>query len=88
MLKEKTMETNKVEHRLMTGEEKLLTMYNAVMLFDEGKDEEAVRLVKTVPLKPGLAMVGKEVYGPAFLLENGYNLLEADTVYGKNWLYK
>jgi hypothetical protein len=78
----------KTEHRLMTDDERLDTMYQAALLFDEGKEEEAMQLSKTVPLKPELARIGKEVYGADFLIENGYNLLEADKVYGKDWLYK
>jgi hypothetical protein len=79
---------NKIEHRHMTEEEKAQTMYKAVLLFDEGKEEEAALLVKSVPLMPEMAKIGKEVYGADFLIENGYNLLEAEKKYGGNWLYK
>jgi hypothetical protein len=88
--KEITMEATetKIEHKFMTIEEKAKAAYEAVLLFDEGKDEEATRLAKTIPVNPRLAKIGKEVYGADFLIENGYNLLEADKEYGKNWLYK
>ncbi|MDR2104502.1 MAG: hypothetical protein LBP51_01975 [Deferribacteraceae bacterium] len=83
------METEtKIEHRQMTLKEKTLTMYKATQLLDEGKDEEAYELITSVPLKPELAKIGKEVYGADFLIESGFNLLEADKVYGKDWLNK
>jgi hypothetical protein len=78
----------KIEHRFMTDKEKLQTMYNAVMLRREGKEDEATCLIRSVPLMPGMAKIFKEVYGADFVLECGYNLLEADEAYGKDWLYK
>jgi hypothetical protein len=82
-----TIET-KTEHRLMTIEEQAQIMYKAVSLLDEGKEEEAACLIKSVPLMPEMAKIGKEVYGADFLIENGYNLLEANEAYGNDWLYK
>jgi 2-C-methyl-D-erythritol 4-phosphate cytidylyltransferase len=82
-----TTET-KIEHRLMTIEEQAKVMYEAVLLYDEGKDEEALQLVKSVPLTPALAKNVKEVYGADYLANSGFNLLEADEKYGKDWLYK
>jgi hypothetical protein len=78
----------KIEHKLMTLEEQADIMYKAVMLRKKGEEEEALRLIKSVPLPPYLAKIGKEVYGADFLVEYGYNLLEADEAYGKDWLYK
>jgi hypothetical protein len=89
MLEEK-METTEteIEHRHMTIEEKAKIVYEAVKLFDEGKDEEAWQVFKSVPLLPKMAKIFKEVYGPNFLIECGYNLLEVEEAYGKDWLYK
>jgi hypothetical protein len=77
----------KIEHRFMTDDERLDTMYQAALLIEEDYDK-AHALIASVPLKPELAKIAKEVYGADFLIENDYNLLEADKAYGKNWLYK
>jgi hypothetical protein len=89
MLEEKSMKTTetKIEHRLMTDDERLDTMYQAALLIDEDYDK-AHALIASVPLKPELAKIGKEVYGADFLIEHGYNLLEANKAYGEDWLYK
>jgi hypothetical protein len=79
-------ETN-IAHRFMTDDERLDTMYQAALLFDEGKDEEASRMLRSVPLKPELAKIFKDVYGADYLAGSGFNLLEADKTYGKDWLY-
>jgi hypothetical protein len=82
-----TTET-KVEHRHMTDDEKVLTMYNAVMLYEEGKDEEASRLIRSVPLEPEMAKIFKKIYGPDFVANGGFNLFEVEKAYGKEWLYQ
>jgi hypothetical protein len=86
--KEITMEAveTKIEHRFMTFKEKTMTIYKSHMLREEGKEEEANKLFKSVPLEPGMAKIGKEVYGADFLINGGYNLLEANAAYGKDWL--
>jgi hypothetical protein len=83
------METEtKIEHRFMALEEQAQTMYRVVLLHQEGKDEEASKLIRSVPLMPEIAKIGKEVYGAEFLIKGGYNLLEANEAYGEDWLYK
>jgi hypothetical protein len=79
------MET-KIEHRYMTEDEKLDTFYEAVQLQKAGKEKEATALIRSVPLKPYIAEIAKEVYGADFLIRNGYNLLEAEDKFGKDWL--
>jgi hypothetical protein len=71
----------------MTDDEKIRTTYKAALLSDEGKEEEASRLLRSVPLQPELAKIFKDVYGADYLANSGFNLLEADKVYGKDWLY-
>jgi hypothetical protein len=83
------METEtKIEHRHMTFEEKIQTAYQSVLLRQKGEREEATKLLRSVPLQPEIAKIGKDVYGADFLIEGGYNLLEANEVYGEDWLYK
>ena len=51
-----------------------------------GNEAEAVKLLRQIPISPWLAKAGKEVFGRDFLIENGYNLSEAEEEYGKDWL--
>jgi hypothetical protein len=81
------MET-KIEHRCMTEEERLYTLLKVVDLMDEGREDESTILFKTIPLRPYMAKAIKEIYWADFLVSSDYNLLEAEKVYGKNWLYK
>ncbi len=53
-----------------------------------GDEDEAERLMMKLPLAPGMAKIGKEMYGREFLLENGYNLSEANAEFGDGWLDK
>jgi hypothetical protein len=78
---------NKIEHRHMTEEEKAKTAYKAVVLLDEGKEEEAFQLIESIPMSPHLAKNIKDVYGADYLANSGFNLLEAEKAYGKKWLY-
>jgi hypothetical protein len=59
-----------------------------VLLDDEGKEEEAHKLIASVPVDPKMAKIFKEVYGADFLIEHGYNLIEANEAYGEDWLYR
>ena len=72
----------------MTEDEKLNILMEVVRLKKEGKEVEADELIKTYPLEPEFAKNVKEVYGVDFLIENGYNLSEAEAKYGKDWLNK
>jgi hypothetical protein len=70
----------------MTLEEKLNLSVRSIELKRAGKLEEAEELFKQIPLAPYLAKAAKEVYGAEYLLNNGYNLSEAEAEYGKDWL--
>jgi hypothetical protein len=72
----------------MTEDEKINILLEVVRLREEGKEAEASAIFKTYPLEPGFAKNIKEVYGADFLIENGYNLSEAEAKYGKDWLNK
>jgi hypothetical protein len=56
------------------------------LLFEYDKDEEAFELAKKLPLPAVLAMSAKETMGVDKLLAAGFNLSEAEAVYGKDWL--
>ena len=75
-----------MEHKLMTEHEKADIVMKSFEMQDAGQKEEAQALRRTVPLSPWLAKFIKEKVGADFLIENGYNLAEAEAKYGKNWL--
>ena len=70
----------------MTLDEKLSIACKAAALSDAGDEEGASRLLKTAPLPPYLAKVMKEKIGLDYLLNSGWNLSEAETEFGSEWL--
>jgi hypothetical protein len=70
----------------MTLHEKLETGVKAIALEKQGKLEEARKLERQIPLAPFLAKFAKEKIGVDFLIEQGFNLVEAEAEFGKNWL--
>jgi hypothetical protein len=72
----------------MTLKEKLAVTMKSIELEKIGKKEESLALDKTMPLPPFLAKVIKEKVGADFLIDGGWNLLEAEEKYGKDWLNK
>jgi hypothetical protein len=73
-------------YKEMTLQEKLKIIVQSIKLEEEGKLEEADRVWKQVPLAPYLAKWCKDMIGPDFLTQNGFNLSEAEEEYGKEWL--
>jgi hypothetical protein len=51
-----------------------------------GDREEEHRLLCLIPLAPHLAKAAKEMYGKEFLIEEGYDLSDADMEFGDGWL--
>jgi hypothetical protein len=70
----------------MTLQEKLAINVKSAELRAAGKEAEALALDKTKPMPPFLAKIAKEKVGVDFLIKGGWNLLEAEEKYGKNWL--
>jgi hypothetical protein len=66
--------------------EKLAIGIRSFALRDAGKLEEADRVWKQIPLAPYLAKWWKDMVGVEALLQQGYNLSEAEAEYGKDWL--
>ncbi|GHT54290.1 hypothetical protein AGMMS49982_18730 [Bacteroidia bacterium] len=75
-----------MEHKIMTMDEKFAILQKVWALEDAGQKEEAQKIGMQIPLAPYLAKWGKEKVGVDFLLQNGFNLAEADEEYGKEWL--
>jgi hypothetical protein len=72
----------------MTLHEKLEIGAKCRELEKQGKFDEAQKLEKSIPLAPYLAKVAKEKIGADFLINQGFNLSEAETEFGKDWLTK
>jgi hypothetical protein len=75
-----------MKHQLMTEDEKVAITMKAIGLLHAGDEEGAHALLSTLPLSPCLAKVFKEKLGADFLINDSYNLSEAEAKFGPNWL--
>ncbi len=60
----------------MTKEEKSKIVAEAVRLYNEGKEDEAVEIMKQYPVPPHIASAVDDVFGREFLVEQGFNISE------------
>jgi hypothetical protein len=74
-------ETMSVHDRMQIG-------MKSVELRKQGKFEEAERVFKQIPMSPFLAKWAKKRMGADFLIKYGWNLADANEVYGHDWLNK
>ncbi|MDR0307211.1 MAG: hypothetical protein LBI42_10290 [Chitinispirillales bacterium] len=72
----------------MSLDEKLDIGLRAFELLDAGDEDGYMRLSKTIPLPPYLAMSAKRTMGVDFLINGGWNLSEAEAEFGADWLNK
>jgi len=72
----------------MTLDEKLALSGKAAELWNSGDKEGYIRLMKTTPIPPYIAKVIKEKVGADFLINEGWNLSEAEAEFGRDWLNK
>jgi len=70
----------------MTDEEKVDTSYRACMLLEAGDREGYSRLTRSIPMPPYLAKIMKEKMGAEYLINGGWNLVEAEAEFGSDWL--
>jgi hypothetical protein len=77
-----------VEHRLMTLHERLEIGVKSAQLWDAGKEDEALALYQTTPLKPWIAKILKKRVGLEYLRQSGWNMTEVEATFGKEWLNK
>ena len=70
----------------MSFEERLAISNKACALSAAGDEEGYSRLMRTIPLPPYLAKIGKEKLGSDFIKNSGWNLSEVEAEFGHNWL--
>jgi hypothetical protein len=70
----------------MTLHDKLQIIGKSAKLREAGKEEEAMKMAMSVPLSPWMAEWYKKYIGVEYLRTSGWNLSEAEAVYGSNWL--
>jgi len=70
----------------MTFDEKLAISNKACSMLEAGDKEGYSRLMRTIPLPPYLAKIGKEKIGAEFIAKSGWNLSEVEAEFGRNWL--
>ena len=76
----------RTQHKTMTIDEKLVVLNKAIALKNSGDNEGYDRLTKSVPLPSYLAKILKEKMGADYLINGGWNLVEAEAEFGSNWL--
>jgi hypothetical protein len=70
----------------MTLDEKLAISNKACALAEAGDHDGYIRIMKTAPMPPYLAKILKEKVGVDYLINEGWNLSEAEAEFGQNWL--
>jgi hypothetical protein len=70
----------------MNLDERMAVRMKVIELEKAGKTEDARLLECSIPLPAYMAKWAKKYVGVDFLLENGWNLAEAEVAYGKDWL--
>jgi hypothetical protein len=73
-------------YKEMTLKEKLALTVKSIELENAGQLEEANRVQKLVPLSPTMAKWCKDMIGPEFLIQQKFDLSEAEHEYGQGWL--
>ena len=74
------------DYQPMTIHKRLRLRMESLELEKQGKLEEAELLRQQIPMPPWLAKFVKKHMGADFLINNKWNLSEADAEYGPGWL--
>ncbi len=70
----------------MSKEESDAIFEEAAKLLDSGDEDGYFECVKKIPLAPNMALLMRDDMGKEALLESGFNLKDAEIVYGADWL--
>jgi hypothetical protein len=79
---------NIMESKHMNLHECLAVGAKAAELAAAGREDDARRLDRTIPIAPWAAKIVKDKLGLEFLLEMDCNMAEVEDAYGKDWLSK
>ncbi len=81
-----TYDYSQVNNWSMSKEEATAILEEAARLFEAGDEEGHDRVAKKLPLLPNLALLMRDQMGKEALVAEGWNLADAEIVYGKDWL--
>jgi hypothetical protein len=81
-----TYDYSQVDNWSMSKEEANAIMNEASRLLEAGDREGFHREVKKIPLPPNMALSMRDEKGKNALLVEGWNLADAEIVFGKDWL--
>jgi hypothetical protein len=81
-----TYDYSQVNNWSMSKEESNAILHEASRLWEAGDKEGYFRVSKKLPLAPNLALMMRDDIGKEALLAEGWNLADAEIVYGKDWL--
>lgn len=70
----------------MTYEEEKKIVHKAVEASMRNDREMQLKYLQMMPLEPHFAKAAKRAFGKEFFINSGWDLSEAEAVYGKNWL--
>jgi hypothetical protein len=77
-----------MQERIWTIQEKLKVGMKAIEARNQGNMAEFEKITRSIPMTPYLAKFAKDYIGADFLLKSGWNLSEAESTYGSDWLTK
>ncbi len=77
---------SQVSNWSMSKEEADAILNEASRLWETGDEEGYYRELKKLPLAPNMALRMRDEEGKEALLAEGWNLADAEIVYGKDWL--
>jgi hypothetical protein len=72
--------------QIMTDREKADITMRAIALEEAGRAAEALELEKSIPMPPFMAEFWKKHGKIDYFVKAGYNMAEADTAFGRDWL--
>jgi hypothetical protein len=74
---------------VMSLDEKSAIAMKAHIAKEQGNEAEYFRIMREeMPVLPCMAKWAKDHFGADFLIQNRYNLIEANAEYGPDWLTK
>lgn len=81
-----TYDYSKANEWSMTKEESNAILDAATDCMERGDIEGYDRIIRKLPLVPNIALMKLDDMGKEKLLASGYNLKDADIVYGEGWM--